>query len=1449
MNNKNQYKGVVVEFKRKVLASAITFAYIGLVVAPVYASDTEIYTKIDTSIPISPTLMMMFDTSGSMDECVAAATTSEVNCSLDSSKRINVLKKAMKQILRGDATTSPAVSAAPGYVKMGLSRYHETSSKGGYVLYPARPLDAFVALNPNGSVREGAASGDADGIQGASQALTATTLAIGSNGTINNAAGFQFSSVTVPKGAVVSRAYIEVKAAATTTGSARWKIEAENTDSATVYSSGSAINSRTYTAPPTGSYFEPEAWTANTKYRINVTDAVNGVVNRAGWCGNNNLAIRISNIDVAGVTATQRTAYSYEGATGTDRPTLVVEYLINPESTTSCAVVPRLTVPVWTSGLNDVSWDSTNTSTRATSGDGRLYFNSINNSGVKNTIGLRYVDVQIPAGTTIDSAYLKIKARSDSSSVRSTSVTTFNSSNLPAFCASSGSNGCDKSSDLNARPVHTISSSEATWQPANNSIVKNEIYAIPVTDAVKAVITAAGWASGNALGFRLTNAGSSSSDAAFYSYDGGTSKAVQLEINWHETTSDLRGVVTVRDELEKLVDNLEIPSSTPLGAAYAEAARYLYGMAPKNTGGAPADYDSRVVNTSVANATGLAYISPIPVEDKCSANYIFLLTDGEPTEDASVKENVDGIIGSGNCTSSSNTGTKNWDCMKKLAAYSKATTNRLGKAIITNTVILGPLATATTNMRAVATEGGGKFYNPTNTAELVNAITRTLEDATNRSGTLAAPGVAVNQINRLNHLNQLYYAVFEPDVTYRWNGNLKRYKLSGDGATILDNSSPDPQNAVDPRTGLFKDGTQSFWGTTADGAVVTAGGAAGQLPTPANRIMYTYMGGLSSTDTALTLIPTTFGTSFDTDAKAKMGITDDTIYKNLINWYRGYAITDLTSTATAATPTGQTQLISAALHSQPVLINYGYTLPTAVGTTLAAAEDPANQTNILFFSTLGGTLHGINANTGVEVFSFIPGEKLNTLKAQFDNQIQALSEFGLDSTWTYYRKDANFNGQIDSGDKVYLYGGMRMGGKNYYALDMSTITTTANIPTFTAPKLLFAIEGGVAGDFVGMGETWSQPVIATIKYGGVKKTVLVFGGGHDPRHDTTANTLFTGTDSGNQLYIVDAITGALIWSASGDSTDGASLTVSDMKFSVPSQPKVMDINADGYADTIYFGDLGGQVFRVDLTTTGTTPATLVKRVKLLAQVGQTGVASATVADQRRFYEPPEVAMFKDTANKYFMAVAIGSGYRDHPLNVQTDDNFFVLFDYDAKRSDLLTLTAEQEAAPATALQAVIKKSDLATLNQASASATTVSATQKGWFLDFIDSGEKSLASGLIFQNRLTFSSYVPSSGAGASGCTPVAGKSKLYSMCMPYGDTCGAAGVTDRVINPNVMSGISGKSQITIIPNATGSGFKKVLLTGTDTDNQLLNPTGEPTVAPVLKPIQHWHEKTRNPAN
>ena len=589
--------------------------------------------------------------------------------------------------------------------------------------------------------------------------------------------------------------------------------------------------------------------------------------------------------------------------------------------------------------------------------------------------------------------------------------------------------------------------------------------------------------------------------------------------------------------------------------------------------------------------------------------------------------------------------------------------------------------------------------------------------------------------------------------------------------------------------------------------------------------MFTYTGALTklSSPVNLTKFTTPAGTpnsDFTDFAQTKLGSD----YTKVIEWYKGFKLNSLSD----AVGTSLRKRLGGALHSRPILVNYGYT------GGIENADNAANQTNYVFFSTLEGTLHAIDANTGEEKFSFIPGEKLGRLKDLFLNPASALPEFGMDLTWVSYRKDYNYSGQIQttesskaSNDKVWLYGGMRMGGKNYYALDVTDITT---------PKLMFGIEGGT-GKYKKMGQTWSEPVITDIYVAGKPKKVMIFGGGYDMKHENSNLALpFADPDEGNQVYIVDAEKGDLLWKVSGNSGDDADLVVADMKFSIPSSPKAIDLDGDGITDVIYVGDLGGQVFRIDLNKKAADNANIAKRVRLIAKVGQT--ESSTLADNRRFYEPPAVATFKDSAGQLFATVAMGSGYRSHPLNAITDERFYTFFDKDVVKPNLITMADDD-------LQPVITTNDLAVLdlNSTAIQNNGVDQTKKGWFIDYPEAGEKSLASGFIFSSRLVFSTYSPVQSV-TSNCSPVKGQTNLYTVCMPYGKLCETTKADTSFTGykkSNTMAGLGGEPQLMLIKKDDGTiGY--TVLTGTTLDAGIFSDL-DPNSAKLV-PSKKWREKS-----
>ncbi len=820
-----------------------------------------------------------------------------------------------------------------------------------------------------------------------------------------------------------------------------------------------------------------------------------------------------------------------------------------------------------------------------------------------------------------------------------------------------------------------------------------------------------------------------------------------------------------------------------------------------------------------------------------------------------------------------------WLCSLHIASINKtpSTRNVVGNPINsivapikTSTVILGPEGgDSEDEMKRVARVGGGSYTKANNTQKLVDALSDVLNKAIEGENVLASPGVAINQFNRLNTLDQVYYVLFNPTQTKRWDGNLKKYRLDLGSQSIKDVNGATAIAA----DGSFEKDSKSYWLTSAeaaDGASVVAGGAASKLPLPNVRKIYSN----TTAATNLTLLDTTTMTTtkpwflppYSTTTESTSAVTD------LINWYKGYDIVVGSPAATSSQTVSTTnvrQRLAGGLHSKAVLVNYGFT------GAATDALDASKQANMLYYSTLDSMLHGINTATGVEEFAFVPSQKLGTIRTLYDNATGTPTEpeYGMDLTWTVYRKDANGDGQIDAtGDKVYLYGGMRMGGNNYYGLDLSTINpkkcpSTSSTPCVTpAPKILFSILGGTTAGFERLGQTWSQPVVADIKVDGVVTPVLIFAGGYDPRYegcytDTACSTLAP-EPLGNSLYIVNAETGAKIWSAS--STTGADLVVSDMKYSIPSQPKVLDVNSDGLADTIYVGDLGGQVFRVDIDNKNTTEKDsagndgpkLVKRVRLLAQLGSSGVAAPTTLDSRRIYEPPTVAFFKDaTLGSIFATVAIGTGNRSHPLSTSPliQDRFATVFDFDVTRTDILSIAD-------TKLQNTVKYADLTEVTGLENAASTTtgaitystdattgkkSPTKFGWYVNLISTGEKSLSSGLIYLNKLTFTTYSPT--ATATGCTVSVGATNLYEMCMPYGTQCTDDTTTARR-QANYVSGLGAEPQVVVQPSG-------VLADGSPTPENDLGVLIKTKLKKkksggkkVFTPLHHWREKTRYPA-
>jgi len=396
------------------------------------------------------------------------------------------------------------------------------------------------------------------------------------------------------------------------------------------------------------------------------------------------------------------------------------------------------------------------------------------------------------------------------------------------------------------------------------------------------------------------------------------------------------------------------------------------------------------------------------------------------------------------------------------------------------------------------------------------------------------------------------------------------------------------------------------------------------------------------------------------------------------------------------------------MHSVPLMVNYG------------------GEKNYVFVSNNGGMLHIIDTSDGSEVAAFMPYEffhqatqyTINRPALNFDNTRQT---YGLDGSWVAWRKPGE---TLDAEPAaVYIYGGMRRGGKHYYALDVTEPDS---------PKMKWQISKGDEG-FEGLGQTWSTPTLTRFPTSSGAVPALIFGGGYSPDNHDGPTLVRSASDSeGKTVYAVNAENGALLWSA----------THPDMNWAIPGGISVVDIDFDGVADFLYFGDLGGQLFRVKLDHTGAN-----HQVTKIAELGGTG------ADHRRFFEAPAVAYVKEGAKNLLYVVA-ASGYRAHPLDEDTDEGLFVVIDDGALQAGSSALAQIS--------------------NMANVQSESVGTGDRGWYYLFEEEagreGEKALASPVIFDNTILLSTYAPTDDQVADNpCAVRYGSAFFHSVHLKTG--------------------------------------------------------------------------------
>ena len=471
-------------------------------------------------------------------------------------------------------------------------------------------------------------------------------------------------------------------------------------------------------------------------------------------------------------------------------------------------------------------------------------------------------------------------------------------------------------------------------------------------------------------------------------------------------------------------------------------------------------------------------------------------------------------------------------------------------------------------------------------------------------------------------------------------------------------------------------------------------------------------------------------------------------------------------------------LMGAVMHSRPILL-------TQEGTTTYKDNilTYTNRDDLVLFGSTQGVLHVMRAgkdstdnNAGKEVFAFVPNEIIENQSKGFlsqDNQSANL-QYGIDGQWTAYteyvtKSTSTPNAPVVTvkGGKQWVYGGLRMGGKSYYALDLSDISSNGG-----TPKLKFHISpsGTCSGNnpLGCMGQSWSKPTIAWVNWQGKRKLVMFVGGGYDPIYETSTDYApsSSGTDQGAGVYMFDADDGTLLWWASANVGTGNTSTdrmyAANMNRSIVSSIKTVDRNSDGLVDHLYFGDLGGQVWRVDLSNS-TKAGVKENGVNFANRVVR--ILNMSGSNAPRFYATPTFTIHNSN-NGIFAAITIGSGNLSYPMSASSNQNdaVYVLFDKDVTRRNLAVLKDTELYTKDLAIGAsgntVIKNTD---------GNTSVTMANGGWYYP-VGNKKRILNDHIAIDNDLYVSIFDASKDIDDVSCAGgVRGESNVSQFCLPFG--------------------------------------------------------------------------------
>jgi type IV pilus assembly protein PilY1 len=384
-----------------------------------------------------------------------------------------------------------------------------------------------------------------------------------------------------------------------------------------------------------------------------------------------------------------------------------------------------------------------------------------------------------------------------------------------------------------------------------------------------------------------------------------------------------------------------------------------------------------------------------------------------------------------------------------------------------------------------------------------------------------------------------------------------------------------------------------------------------------------------------------------------------------------------------------------------------------------------------------GMVHAIDGNltgstAGQEVFAYVPGALFNGPTST--PNVNGLASVGKPEFSHHFLVDASpLAVDVDLGRtlggsgtdwRTLLVGGLGKGGKAIYALDITNPASITNEAT-AAQKVLWEFTDN------DLGYTYGQPVIVkTRKYGWV---VIAASG-------------YNNSNGRGYFFFINPRTGALLEKVA---TDCSTCSASNQQGLAHLNAFIVNLS-EGVADTVYGGDLMGNLWRLDVSGSSGYPAP----VKFATLTGSDGNALPITSKPLPVVQPG--------TNRRYVTVGTGRLLDSSDLNSAQAQRFFAILD---GTNAFVSTTADLPSG----LNFPLTVANMRQLTDLSSSITLDLRTQVGWYVDLGVSaggpGWRVLSDPVSYYGIVAFSATAPNSG---DACSPN-GNSRVFAIDLGSG--------------------------------------------------------------------------------